>query len=485
MTLEANLGIAGANNAGAEAASGDYLVFLNHDDLLAPSALAWLSVCAPEADLIYTDEDKIDEDGAHYAPVFKPAWSPRLLLGINYVNHLMSLRTKVFRELGGFAEGMDGVDDHDLLIRLSERPTTVAHLPNILYHWRIWRGSTSQQRQRMIGIEQLGLEMVNETIRRRGWHAHPRLGNGMPYNYRVVFDAEPQPPLVKIVMPSRDRAEMLRTAVEGALSRTDDVRTHLVIVDNGSRQPAALEFLESLLGRSDVTVLHVDEAFNFSRLCNQGASVGPEAPLLLFLNNDVEIRHRQWLLQLTGWLRDPEVVGAGPMLLYPDGTIQHAGVMIGFRGTAGHYARNQPNKPALNSLHDQAREVSCLTGACLLVRTSDYRAVGGMSEDLAVVFQDVDLCLRLHRATGGVFVHDPTFPLIHHESATRGDLGAEGAYTIARMRFLWGPQLHTPDPYYNPHLNNKRYDVVLGPIPEDPDERLARVKPRFFRPPSA
>lgn len=480
--LDTNHGIAGATNAGAEQASGEYLVFLDHDDLLAPTALAWLSTCAPDADLIYTDEDKVFGE-THRAAFFKPAWSPRLLLGVNYVNHITCLRTSLFRRAGGLRTGIDGVQDHDLLLRLSELPMTVAHLPNILYHWRAWEGSAAGKPEDKVHIEARGIAIVDDAIRRRGWNARASLGNGAPFNYRVLFDPEPEPPLVKVVMPTRDRARLLRRAVDGVLNRTDGIRTHLVIVDNGSRTPAALEFLGEVAKREDVTVLTVDDAFNFSRLCNEGVAAGPDAPLVLMLNNDIEIRHRRWLLQLSGWLRDPEVIGSGPLLLYPDGRIQHGGVRLNFGPFAGHYARTQPNRPRPSSLHDQAREVSCLTAACLLLRTADFHAVGGMNEDLAIDFQDVELCLRLAAETGGEFVYDPTYPLTHFESASRGHLGAGSPYTLARMRFLWGAQLDEPDPYYNPHLNRNFHKVTKAFIPADAEERLERLLPRFTRHP--
>lgn len=479
--LKTNLGIAGATNAGAELASGEYLVFLDQDDLLVPTALGWLSTCAPEADLIYTDEDKVEE-GRHRAAFFKPAWSPRLLLGVNYVNHITCLRTSVFRQAGGLRTGLDGVQDHDLLLRLSEHPMSVAHLPNILYHWRAWEGSAAGKPQDKLHIEARGIAIVDEAIQRRGWNARASLGNGAPFNYRVLFDPEPQPPLVKVVMPTRDRARLLRRAVDGVLSRTDGIRTHLVIVDNGSRAPAAIEFLDEVGKRDDVTVHTVDDAFNFSHLCNEGVAAGPDSDLVLLLNNDIEIRHRRWLLQLSGWLRDPEVIGTGPMLLYPDGRVQHGGVRLNFGPFAGHYARTQPNRPRPSSLHDQAREVSCLTAACLLVRTADFHAVGGMNEDLAIDFQDVELCLRLAAETGGTFMYDPTYPLTHDESASRGHLGAGSPYTLARMRFLWGAQLDEPDPYYNPHLNGGFHKVTKAFIPADVEERLERLEPRFSRP---
>ncbi|MEX2250464.1 MAG: glycosyltransferase [Acidimicrobiia bacterium] len=479
IRLGENVGIAGATNAGARVADGQYLVFLDHDDVLAPTALEWLSSCT-EADLIYTDEDKIYEDGTLDQPFFKPSWSPRLLLGVNYINHITCIRKALFDEVGGLRTGIDGAQDHDLLLRISELPISVAHVPNVLYHWRVWSESAAGRPSSKIHIEEIGLRVIAEAIARRGWNAHAALGNGRPFNYRVIWEAEPEPPFVKVIMPTRDHMKMLRRAVNGVLERTDGVRTHLVIVDNGSRHEKTLSYLAELDQRDDVTVHRIDDAFNYSRLCNEGVNAGPSAPLILLLNNDIEVLHRNWLLQLSGWLRDPTVAGVGVKLLFPNRTIQHAGVIVGLGGLAGHYAGEQPDEPQLSNLHDQAREVSCLTAACLLLRTDDYLKIGGMNEDLALDFQDVDFCLRLHRDLGGSFVYDPTYPLIHLQSASRGKLGAASGYTVSRMEFLWQQELERPDPYYSPHLTLAKHDFRLAAIPPSTAARLARLEPRFI-----
>jgi GT2 family glycosyltransferase len=193
----------------------------------------------------------------------------------------------------------------------------------------------------------------------------------------------------------------------------------------------------------------------------------------------MEIVHRNWLLQLSGWLRDPGVVGVGPKLLFPDGSIQHAGVIIGFGGIAGHYAGYQSNQPRPGDLHDEAREVGCLTAACLLLRTEDYVKVGGMNEVLRVDFQDVDLCLRLRSELGGELMYDPTYPLKHVQSASRGTEGAVSGYTVSRMEFLWHPTLAAEDPYYSPHLSLHQHDLSLRSIPDDEESRLERLQARF------
>jgi GT2 family glycosyltransferase len=483
IRLDHNVGIAAATNAGAERASGEFLVFLDHDDLLAPTALAWLSSCANGADLIYTDEDKVYDDGTFDEAFFKPAWSPRLLLSVNYVNHITCVRAELFRSVGGLRLGFDGVQDHDLLLRLSEQPLSVVHLPNLLYHWRAWSGSVAGAPSSKVDVEARGIAVIQDAIDRRGWDARADLGSGSPFNYRVLF-RETDRPLVKVVIPTRDHVNLLSRVVEGLHRLTGGVELHTVIVDNGSIEEATHEYFEQIVaGRQDITIHRIDDAFNFSRLCNEGVAAGPEAPYVLLLNNDVEMLHRDWLQQLLGWLQDPAVGAVGPKLLFPNGTIQHAGVILGFGGIAGHYAAHQPNQPQGGSLHDQAREVGCLTAACLLLRSEDYSKIGGMNESLRVDFQDVDFCLRLRSELGRVLVYDPTYPLVHLQSATRKTKDAVSGYTVARMEFLWGPQLTDGDPYYSPHLSLNKHDLSLRQLPLELGERSARLSPRVVAAP--
>jgi GT2 family glycosyltransferase len=293
--------------------------------------------------------------------------------------------------------------------------------------------------------------------------------------------------LVKIVIPTRDRLDLLMTAVMGVLEGTVGVDAHLVIVDNGSRAADTAAYLRDLELRDDVTVLRIDEPFNFSRLINQGAAVGPEAPLLLLLNNDVEVLDSRWLAQLCSWMDDRDVVGVGPKLLFPDGRIQHAGMVFGFGGIAGHYALGEERTPVIGP-PDVPREVSCLTGACLLVRASDFAAIGGLDEDFETDFQDVDLCLRLRRELQGDLVYDPTYPLIHHQMASRDPALAGSDSTIAKMRAKWGSVLNEPDPFWNPHLSvvpNETLTDLRASISNSAHRLVARTREITHRNPGS
>jgi GT2 family glycosyltransferase len=281
-----------------------------------------------------------------------------------------------------------------------------------------------------------------------------------------------------VVIPTRDRVKLLRTSVTGVLQRTDGVGVHLVVVDNGSVKPKTLVYLEEIGARDDVTVVRHDDAFNYSRLINLGVGAGPETPAVLLLNNDIDIHHRPWLQQMAGWLADPGVVAVGTKLMLPNGLIQHAGVVTGIGGVAGHYALEWKDTPILGNLHDQAREVNCVTAACMLVRTEAFNAAGGFNEDLPIDFQDVDFCLRL-RSAGGIIMYDPTYPLTHDQGATRGLHRASNAYTLTRMRFMWGDVIDAGDPYYNPNLTLRDHSLRPAPLSRDTEQRRKRLQPRW------
>lgn len=476
---DTNRGIAATTQRGVEAATGDYVVFLDHDDELAPTALEWCATCAPEADLVYSDEMKIDSHGNPSAPFFKPAWSPRLLTGVNYVNHLTCVRRERLIAVGGIREGYDGAQDHDLLLRLTEGPCRVAHLPNLLYRWRAWAGSVAGRAASKTGAEDAGLRALQDAIDRRGWRATAGLGSGAPFNYRVKWSTPAEVPSATVVIPTRDRLDLLRIAVHGVLARTDGVDLHLVVVDNGSVEPDTIEYLADLASDERVTVIRHDDAFNYSLLVNLGAAAAPDAEFVVLLNNDVEVRHRGWLNQMLGWFVDDDVAAVGTKLRFPGGRIQHAGVVLGLGGIAGHYALGFAEAPTLGNLHDQAREIGCVTAACLVIRRSAFDAVDGFNDDLPIDFQDVDFCLKLRHRLGATIVYDPTYPLTHIQGASRGVKDAANPYTITRMHFLWGEELAAGDPFYNPHLTLDDHSLRLGPIPDDAAERLARLQPRW------
>lgn len=479
-----NGGIAAATNSGMEVARHEWTAFMDHDDRLHENALTWFSSVAAHADLIYSDEDKLDADDRRHSPTWKPAWSPRLLLGINYINHLTAVRTDLARSLGGIRRGFDGAQDHDFMLRLAEVPDLrVVHIPNVLYHWRIWSDSYSQTPESSLASERSGLKAVGEAVERRGWDSQVGLSTGTPYNYRPRFGALSPPPTVKIIIPTRDRVGLLRTCVRSVLERTDGADVHVVIIDNGSVKDSTARYLAELDTREDFTVRRIDDRFNYSMLCNEGARTGPDTEYLVFLNNDVEILARKWLQQMLGWLHaDPDVCAVGTKLFYRKGKIQHAGVVLGLGGVAGHYDDGQGDGPKLNDHHDQVREVTAVTAALLAVRTSDFAAVGGFNEDMPLVYQDVDLCMRLASETGGAVLYDPTYPATHLGSASRKKHEPAQTYGVFRFQMLWSDAIRDGDRYYSPHLTTEMSDLSMMGIPADRAAFTARFRPRWSGP---
>ena len=477
IARDTNGGIAAATNTGIEAASGTFIAFMDQDDLLIRTALEWVATATDHADLIYTDEAKIDEDGEVTDRVLKPSWSPRLLLGYNYISHLTVVRTELARRLGGLTEDSSGAQDHDFLIRISEEPVTVAHIPCVLYLWRRSASSTADDPAAKPYAEVAGLTAIERAIERRGWDADAVIGRGVPFKYAVRWRSVAQRPLVKVVIPTRDRVDLLRVSVSSLVERTDDVDLHLVIVDNGSEEASTLGYLDEIATSPDVTVVRHDDAFNFSRLCNIGVDAGPWTEYVLFLNNDIEVLHRPWLIQMLGWFADPEVVAVGTELLYDDReTIQHAGVAVGSGHIGWHLSGGLDNQPRLGDPHDSAHEVSGVTAACMVVRTAAFDAVGRFEEILPTDFQDVDLCLKLTRGLGGVIVYEPMYPLLHHESASRGSVNAGNGYTINRMRFRWPGIAESIDPYFHP-LAEQPYLGEFRVIDVD-DDLTSQLTPR-------
>lgn len=451
---ERNGGISSASNAALALATGDYVALLDHDDMLAPDALLEM-VCAIDetgADLIYSDEDKLDPRGRRFDPFFKPDWSPDFLLSVNYACHLTVARRALVLEAGGFREGFEGSQDYDLWLRLSERTDRVAHVPMVLYHWRQVAGSTALDAGNKPAAHERSRRAIAEALARRDALAEV-LDGPVPTTFRLVRQLAAEP-LVSVIIPTRDRVDLVAQAVEGLERGTDYRNLEIVIVDNGSTDPETLAYLE----RSPHRVIRDDGPFNFPRLNNRAAAEA-RGELLLLLNNDTEPLERGWLRAMVEHAVRPEVGAVGARLLYPSGKLQHAGVVLGIGGVAGHSHKYLPgNTSGYFHAVDLIRNVSAVTGACLLVRREVFHEVGGLDErNLAVAFNDVDFCLRL-RERGYLVVYTPHALLTHYESESRGfDLNPrEIDFMLAR----WGERL-ARDPYYSPNLSLSREDFAL------------------------
>lgn len=458
---------AATNTAFDELATGNWVVLLDHDDELTPNALAELALAinrSPNAQLIYSDEDKIDETGMRFDPYFKPQYSPELFRCQNYLNHLTALRASAVRQVGGWREGFEGAQDYDLYFRVVEqtRAANIVHIPKILYHWRTVEGSAAASSTAKEYAVTAGAKARAEHFERSGlaYHITPS-SNGA--HHRTVPDAPDPEPLVTILIPTRDGLDVLRPCVESILDKTTYANFEIVIVDNDSTDPATLSFLDEVIARDNVHILRYPGPFNFSALNNYAVSRA-RGSLVALLNNDLEVIGPDWLTNMVAWAVQPDIGCVGAKLYYPDDTVQHAGVALGIGGVAGHVHKGAPRAASGYFGHLQVvRTVSAVTAACLVVRKAVYEEAGGLDEErLAVAFNDVDFCLTVSRL-GYRHVWTPVAELYHKESHSRGYEDTpekQERYRLERahMQEKWGQALAN-DPYYSPNLTLKREDL--------------------------
>jgi GT2 family glycosyltransferase len=466
--------IAAATNSALELATGDFIAFIDQDDLLDEQALYWLAStisATPDATLIYSDEDKIDETGHLYDPHFKPDFNYELLLTHNYIGHLTAVRTEIIRQVGGLKTEYNGAQDYDLILRVVEvaPPETIVHIPRVLYHWRATPGSTAIAVTEKGYAADAGFNALKSHLIRTGQLASAAYATEKPEQYRVRHTLSNQP-LVTVIIPTRDRVDLISTCISSLTKRSTYKNLDIIVVDNGSTDADTLVYLEGLPSQN-IRVVRNEEPFNFSRLNNLAAK-DATGEFLCCLNNDVEIIQDDWLEEMISFAQLPGVGCVGARLWYPNGDIQHAGIILGMGGIAGHPHKglSKGSTGYFNrAIHHQS--LSAVTAACLVVRKSVFDHVGGFDEDLAVAFNDVDLCLRI-RASGLRNIWTPYANLIHHESLSRGeDIKGENLLRfqqeIAKMEDRWGDQLRC-DPAYNPNLSLSREDFALAWPPRLP-----------------
>jgi len=488
---EKNGHISACSNSALGLATGEWCALLDQDDLLADYALCFAALEIenhPNAGLIYSDEDKIDEAGVRSNPFFKPDWNPELFLGQNFINHLGVYRTDLLRAIGGFREGFEGSQDYDLALRCVERlkPAQVRHIPRILYHWRAVAGSLAAVADAKPYAKEAARRAIGNHLQRQCILGRVEACPENIESHRVLYELPDPAPLVSIIIPMRDRISLLERCLEGLRERTDYQPLEIVIVDNGSKEAATHEFLRALEGKNVARVLRVDGEFNFSRLINRGAAVA-KGDVLAFLNNDIEASDPGWLREMVSQAARAGIGAVGARLWYPNGTLQHGGVIVGLGGVAGHAFSGVPRGHAgyFNRTYLQ-QNCSAVTGACLLVRKEVFNEAGGFDEtNLAISFNDIDFCLRL-RAAGFQNVWTPYANLVHHESASRGHQRApeEQAQFVREATYMqrkWGTELRY-DPFYNPNLSLNLPGFELAVPPRLPEPAVGRERSLRDRP---
>ena len=463
--------IAAASNSAIEIATGEFIALLDHDDELSEHALYMVAVevnAHRDADLIYSDEDKVDDKGRRYDPYFKPDWNPELFLCQNFVSHLGVYRTARVREIGGFREGYEGSQDWDLAMRVSERipSAQIRHIPHILYHWRAIPGSAARGVDEKNYVKDAQLRTLESHFERIGLNVTILPASG---DYWRIKYPLPTRPLVTLIIPTRDGFELLQRCVESIYRQTTYANFEMIIVDNQSKDPATLNYLVDLERERGVKILRYDAPFNFSAI-NNFAVRHARGQILGLINNDLEVIAPEWLEEMVSYAIQPEIGAVGALLYYPNDRIQHAGVILGLNGNpgvAGHRYHNQPRGyPGQVARALLCQNLSAVTAACLVVRRQVFDEVGGLDEtNLEIAFNDVDLCLRIEEK-GYRNLWTPYAELYHYESASRGY--EDTPEKLARfekecdyMRRRWGDLLAN-DPAYNPNLALDRVNFLLA-----------------------
>jgi O-antigen biosynthesis protein len=454
VALERNGGISRATNTALSIASGEFVALVDHDDALEPDALALVAAAImrdPQADVVYSDDDKIDGEGARYDPYFKPDWAPDLLLSSPYLGHLTVIRRSLLDAVGGFRPEFDGSQDFDVMLRTTERARRVVHIPKVLYHWRAVEGSAAADENAKPWAHRASRRVVEDTVVRRGIDGtvQPTVFPGV-YHIRRNVKGDPS---VAIVIPFRDQARLTAQCLASIEKSPGYDNYDVVLIDNGSTEPETQALRRRIEARG-VRVLDYPEAFNWATLNNMAAA-NTDADLLLLMNNDVEAKSEGWLHALVELAQLPEVGVVGARLIFPDGVLQHAGVLLGARGIAEHIFSGMPPGSAGYFLWDRVvRPYSAVTGACLMTRHSVFDELGGFDEALAVAFNDVDYCMRASDA-GYRVLYTPHAELVHHESTSRGTSGF--GRDVKHFVSKWDRSRIRSDPFYNPNLG--RFDM--------------------------
>lgn len=475
LVLGENKGIAGNTNAAMDLATGDFVVLADHDDVLAPHALYEVARAVnedSEYDVIYSDEDKLDMDGqALFDPHFKPDFNPDLLTSVNYICHLFVVNRDMLEVVGGFREEFDGAQDYDFILRCTETARKIYHIPKVLYHWRCHQDSTASNPESKLYAFEAGARAVMAHYKRLGIPAK-RVHKGVDYGiYHSYFEIQGSP-LVSVVIPNKDHHTDLDICLQSLLRRASYKNLQIVIVENNSTSPETFAYYEEIKKQYDqVQVVTWTREFNYSAINNYGVGF-TSGEYLLFLNNDTELINPDAIQEMLGYCQRKDVGAVGARLLYQDDTIQHAGVVVGFGGIAGHTFIGLHK--AENSYFHRAmcaQDYSAVTAACMMTKRSVFESVKGFSEDLAVAFNDIDFCMKV-RSLQKLVVYNPYALLYHYESKSRGledtpEKVDRFNREVAKFALKWPDILRDGDPYYNPNLTLRKSNFALRDLKKE------------------
>ena len=451
VILGENKGISGNTNAAMDMAVGDFIVLADHDDTLPPHALFEVAKAInehPGADVIYSDEDKMDMDGgALFDPHFKPDFNIDLLRSVNYICHLFVVSHDLAARVGGFRQEFDGAQDYDFIFRCTEGASEVCHIPKVLYHWRCHQNSTASNPESKLYAFEAGSRAIMAHYKRVGIEAE-RVEKGVDYGiYHSIYKIKGEP-LVSVIIPNKDHRQDLDLCIRSISERATYKNLEFIVVENNSTEPET-----------------------FSAINNFGVTFA-KGEYLLFLNNDTEPIEPRFIEEMLGLCQRDDVGIVGARLLYQDDTIQHAGVVVGFGGIAGHTFIGLHK--AENSYFHRAmstQDYSAVTAACMMSKKSIFQQVGGFTEELAVAFNDIDYCMKV-RAAGKLVVYNPYALLYHYESKSRGleDTPEKIARFNREIRIFadrWPEILEKGDPYYNPNLTLRKSNFALRDLKKE------------------
>lgn len=462
--------ISRASNSALKLAEGSYVALLDHDDELPQHALYCAAVAineAPEAQVIYSDEDKIDDAGIRSRPHFKSDWNPDLFYSQNYVCHLGVYKRELLNRIGGFRTGVEGSQDQDLLLRCLPHVenSQILHIPRVLYHWRATAGSTALASGEKSYTTQAGIKALENHFIELGRSDVKIEAGFLPNTYRVCWPIPEPAPLVSLLIPTRDKKEVVALAVESILAKTTYSNYEILIIDNGSTESATLEWFKQIQKDKRVRVLRYDHPFNYSAINNFGAKFA-KGEILGLVNNDIEVISPNWLAEMTSHALRSEIGCVGAKLYYPNNTIQHGGIIMGLLTLAGHAHKHfNRNSPGYFGRLINTQNFEAVTAACLLIKKDIYNEAGGLNESLKVAFNDVDFCLRVQQL-GYRNLWTPFAELYHHESISRGmedtpEKKIRFEQEVNYMQKNWTHAINKSR-YYNPNLTKDKEDFSLG-----------------------